>query len=89
MSEAVDLRLEMDLVITSCEQLEVAFKLTKQYHQLKAIKEYFIELVESEQVEWWQWAIDKVLHEPIETAYKNLKGFVNSEWERGFDEKAH
>lgn len=84
MSEAVDLRLRMYDVIKSCEQLKVSFKMTKQYHQLEAIQEYFIELIKSEQVEWWQWAVDKVLYEPIETAYNNLKGFVRSEWERGF-----
>lgn len=46
MNEAIELRLGMDRVVTSLEELEKQFRWTQQSHKIKKIKECAINLLQ-------------------------------------------
>lgn len=71
--KAIDLRMKMDEIYCECDRLIPLFKNTKQYFKIKWIKNYCVELLKSQQIEFWGWFIDSVLHEPIDSAFENLK----------------
>lgn len=66
-------RLIMDDIIQSCDKLMDKYKNSSQYLKLKHIKNYCIELLVGECVQYWQWFINMVYYESIDDAYENIK----------------